>query len=135
MSNPNGQVSTPRNSPMHQSSGSQASSNGSSNGSSSGSSNGSHKHDSQPQQSPSNGPPGRDGEVNGAQHQEPPAGLPPYRGVAGYYAYGPFPGMQYDPAVQDQYLYQYNYNGLHPYWRNAYMSDERDSWDEHNQNE
>ena len=116
---------------MHQGSGSQASSNGSSNGS-----NGSYKHDPQPWQSPSSGPYGRAGEANGAQHEEPPAGLPPpYRGVAGYYAYGPVPGMQYDPAVQDQYLYQYNYNGLHPYWRNAYMSDERNSWDEHNQNE
>ncbi len=73
---------------------------------------------------------------NGAQHQEPPPGfVPPYRGIPGYYSYGAYPGPQYDPAVQDQYLYQYNYNGLHPYWRNAYMKDDDGSWDRPNPNE
>ncbi|KAL3154363.1 hypothetical protein ABBQ32_013842 [Trebouxia sp. C0010 RCD-2024] len=65
---------------------------------------------------------------NGAQRQEPPRQyLPPYRGIPGYYTYQ---GAQYDPAVQDQYLYQYNYNGLHPFWRNAYRHEDDDGDDE-----
>ncbi|KAA6424385.1 MAG: hypothetical protein FRX49_05597 [Trebouxia sp. A1-2] len=84
-----------------------------------------------------NGDPNMQGaHQNGAQHQEPPPGfVHPYRGIPGYYSYGAYPGPQYDPAVQDQYLYQYNYNGLHPYWRNAYMRDNDESWDEHNPSE
>ncbi len=97
----------------------QASNNGSSNG-----------HQAHGQQQ-SNGD-----QQNGAQYQESPPGfVPPYRGIPGYYSYGAYPGGQYDPAVQDQYLYQYNYDGLHPYWRNAYMRDEDESWDEQNPNE
>lgn len=69
---------------------------------------------------------------NGAQQEQPPpAFCPPYRGIPGYYAYGGYPGVQYDPSVQDQYLYQYNYNGLHPYWSNAYRNDDdEEQWDE-----
>ena len=68
---------------------------------------------------------------NGAQHEQRAPFVPPYRGVPGYYMYGGYPGVPYDSADPDQYLYQYNYNGLHPYWRNTYRSDEYDEqWDE-----
>lgn len=102
---------------------------------SNGNSNGSSRH--VPDAQGVNGDPNVQGaQQNGAQHQEPPPGfVPPYRGIPGYYSYGAYPGPQYDPDVQDQYLYQYNYNGLHPYWRNAYMKDDHGSWDEHNPNE
>ena len=71
---------------------------------------------------------------NGAQQMEgPPGFIPPYRGIPGYYSYGAYPGAPYDPSTQDQYLYQYNYNALHPYWRNAYLTDEDESWEERNE--
>lgn len=68
---------------------------------------------------------------NGAQQKEAPPGfIPPYRGIPGYYSYGAYPGAPYDPSTQDQYLYQYNYNALHPYWRSAYLTDEDEAWEE-----
>ena len=101
--------------------------------SSNGNGNGHHVHDSQRV----NGDLSAQGtQQDSAQTQEASPGfVPPYRGIPGYYSYGAPPGLQYDPAVQDQYLYQYNYNGLHPYWRNAYMRDEDASWDEQNPDE
>lgn len=74
----------------------------------------------------------QNGAAHGAQHeQHPPFMSPPYRGIPGYYTYGGYPGVPYDSADADQYLYQYNYNGLHPYWRNTYRSDDYDEqWDE-----
>lgn len=70
---------------------------------------------------------------NGAQHaqQAPDVRPPPYRGIPGYYAHGGYAGVPYAEGDPDQYLYQFNYNRLHPYWRNAYRHDDYDDeWDE-----
>ena len=57
----------------------------------------------------------------------------PYRGIPGYYSYGAYPGMQYDPTLQEQFWY--DFNGYHPYWRQTDSHDESTVWEEGEANE